>query len=152
MKALIRDVLARHTWDGMMTSRIDDVCDDIVHAVGLTFAELRAANIARRDELLRVKMPNFRPENEWSLNDWMTALTGEIGEIANLLKKVKRGDFTLDEARLDIATEIADAQTYLDLLAHRADIDLAAATIMKWNEVSRRVGLPHRIGGRDVQL
>lgn len=152
MKAVIHDILARHSWDGMLTSRIDDICDEIVDAVGLTFAELRTANLSRRDDILRVKMPNFRPEDEWSLNDWMTALTGEVGEIANLLKKVKRGDFTLDEVRLELAAEIADAQTYLDLLAHRADIDLAAATIMKWNEVSRRVGLPHRIGGRDVQL
>lgn len=114
---------------------------------GLTFAELRAANIARRDELLRAKRPDFRKEDEWSLNDWLTALVGEVGEAANLLKKVHRGDFTLGDVRSHLADELADVQTYLDLLAYAADIDLGAATADKWNRVSERINYPARLNG-----
>lgn len=57
----------------------------------------------------------------------------------NILKKVERGDFTLDEKREDIGKELADAQTYLDILAARLDISLEDATIEKFDEVSRRV-------------
>lgn len=27
---------------------------------------------------------------DWSLSDWMTALTGEVGEAANIVKKLNR--------------------------------------------------------------
>src|SRR5690606_19258820 len=70
---------------------------------------------------------------------------GELGEAANLLKKVDRGDLTLDEARPALARELADVQTYLDLLAHRLGVDLGDATVQKWNEVSERIGCALRI-------
>lgn len=111
----------------------------------LTFGELRRKNAERRDLLLRAKKPDFRVEDAWSLNDWMTALVGEIGEAANLLKKVHRGDYTLDAIRGDLADEIADVQTYLDLLASVAGIDLGAATVAKWNRVSQRIDCPLRL-------
>lgn len=69
----------------------------------------------------------------------MTAVTGEVGEAANIIKKIRRGDMTLDEARLSLANELADAATYLDILAYRAGINLGKAIESKWNETSRRV-------------
>ena len=66
-------------------------------------------------------------------------MTGELGETANLLKKVRRGDFTLDEVRPELAKELADIQTYLDILAFRCGVDLGRATIAKFNEVSDRL-------------
>ncbi len=103
----------------------------------LTFDTLRVANLRRAQESYRC--------GDWSLNDWMTALAGEVGELANVLKKVRRGDFTLEQVRPGVAAELADIQTYLDILAAKVGIDLGDATCKKWNEVSLRVGSPLRI-------
>lgn len=81
----------------------------------------------------------LKPGSDWSLGEWMCALTGEVGEAANVIKKIRRGDVTLDEVREDLASELADIQIYLDLLAFQCDIDLGAATITKFNQVSLRV-------------
>lgn len=112
---------------------------------GLTFNTLRQANLQR--------IPTFRnakgeetDHSKWGLCQWLTAVCGELGEAANLIKKIERGDFTLDEARAELAKELADTQTYLDLLAHAAGINLGRATIEKFNEVSKRIGSPVYIG------
>lgn len=83
--------------------------------------------------------------SDWSLGEWSNACLGELGEAANIIKKIKRGDFTLEAARNDLAEELGDTLTYLVILADRADINLEAAAIEKWNEVSTRIGYPHRI-------
>jgi NTP pyrophosphatase (non-canonical NTP hydrolase) len=80
--------------------------------------------------------------NTWTLSDYMVALTGEVGEAANIIKKINRGDFTLDEVRELLAEEFADIQSYLPLCATKADIDLAASTIAKFNKVSTRIKSP----------
>lgn len=123
---------------------------------GLTFNTLRDANAAR--------IPTFRNSrgelchnadgSDWSLNDWLTATMGELGELANVLKKVRRGDFTLGALRPEIAKELADVQIYLDILAFRCGVDLGRATIDKFNEVSNRVKSPVfiRDDGGDYEL
>lgn len=114
----------------------------------LTFNALREANLAR---LPMFKNSKGEPAHEladgsdWSPNDWGIAVCGEVGEAANFLKKVRRGDMTMDEARPLIAKELADAVTYLDLLANRCGIDLGRATMDKWNEVSARIGVDVRL-------
>ncbi len=101
---------------------------------GLTFNTLREANLVRQKE---VKI--YQPSKKWIPAQYMNALIGEIGEAANLIKKFDRGDFTMEEGRQRIADELADAQCYLDMVAHRCGIHLGEATMHKWNEVSRRV-------------
>ena len=73
------------------------------------------------------------------LSQWSNAVCGELGELANLIKKIERGDFTLEEARPHLADELADVATYLDLLANRAGVDLGEAVRSKFNRVSERV-------------
>lgn len=97
---------------------------------GLTFNELRQANVERCEQ-------SFHRLDEWSPTDWATALAGEIGEACNLIKKRRRGEDVADEA---IAHELADAVTYIDLLAARLGIDLGEAVRAKFNLVSDRVG------------
>jgi NTP pyrophosphatase (non-canonical NTP hydrolase) len=129
-----------------------DLCHGIMHPEApkpdLTFAALRGANRARlptyrnkKGELI------YRTETgeEWDLSKWGNALTGELGEAANLIKKIEREDFTLDEARAELGKELADVVCYLDLLANRAGIDLGKATLDKFNEISERVGSPVRL-------
>lgn len=99
----------------------------------LTFDKLREQNVQRCEE-------SFHKLNDWSSSDWMTALTGEVGEAANLIKKVRRGSLTRNEALPEIAKELADIQCYLDLLAASLGVDLGEETIKKFDEVSARVG------------
>lgn len=109
----------------------------------LSFGTLREANVARISLFKNGKGEPAHSEpdgSDWSLGEWANALTGELGEAANIIKKIKRGDVSLDEARNDLAKELADVQIYLDILAFRAGIDLGIATVAKYNEVSIRVG------------
>lgn len=96
----------------------------------LTFDRLRERNVER----CKAAFPMCE---SWAAADWMTALVGEVGELANLLKKIKRGDGAPAD---EVAKELADVMTYLDLLAAYLDIDLGNATILKFNEVSARRG------------
>lgn len=96
---------------------------------------LRAANVERADTT-----PAFAACKSWIPAQWIMALAGELGEAANVLKKIDRGDFTLEAARPAIAKELADVAIYLDLLAHKLGIDLGGAIVDKFNEVSDRVG------------
>ncbi len=114
----------------------------------LTFDKLREANIARLPQFKNSKGGPAHSEpdgSDWCLGQWSNAVLGELGEAANIIKKVDRGDLTLDEARPALAKEFADVQAYLDILAFRAGVDLGQATIDKWNEVSERVGCALRI-------
>lgn len=114
------------------------------HTPGLTFSRFREANITR--------CLKWHPHGiqSWSASDWMTALVGEVGELASLLKMRNRERDGLPGNKFSptdkmVADEIADMQTYLDLLAASLGVDLGEATIRKFNEVSERVGFPDRI-------
>lgn len=114
----------------------------------LSFFDLRVANLARLPHFKNPKGESAHdaPDgSDWTLGEWSNAVLGELGEAANLIKKVRRGDVTLDEARPALAREFADVVTYLDLLAFRAGIDLGNATREKWNEVAERIGYGGRL-------
>lgn len=66
------------------------------------------------------------------------ALCGEVGELANLVKKTWRGDFTVEAARADIGGELADARIYLEVLARALGCDLDAECERKLPELLRR--------------
>jgi NTP pyrophosphatase (non-canonical NTP hydrolase) len=90
--------------------------------------------------------------NSWSLSDWFTALVGEVGEAANIAKKLNRvrdgipgNDKTPEQLRLDLADELADVDIYLDLLYQAAGIDRERAIIAKFNRSSQKVGYPHEL-------
>ena len=119
---------------------------------GLSFATLRAANIARLPQFKNGlgEAAHEKPDgSDWSPADWMTATVGELGELANIMKKVRRGDLTLEEALPSMSKEFADVVTYLDIMAMQYNIPLGEATRAKFNEVSRRVGADVFIGNDD---
>jgi NTP pyrophosphatase (non-canonical NTP hydrolase) len=87
---------------------------------GLTFRTLRDANIKRLPFFKNAKgrTAHSKPDgSDWTVSDWYMAASGEMGEFANLAKKVLRGDFTLDEVRGKLADELADVVIYVDILA-----------------------------------
>lgn len=81
--------------------------------------------------------------NEMHVTFWATAIAGETGELCNLVKKMARGD--QGNFKDPIAKEAADVLIYLDLLCTHLDINLEAATISKFNEVSDRVNSPLKL-------
>lgn len=114
----------------------------------LTFDAFRQANVAR--------CVKWHPEGiaSWSPSDWLTAVTGELGELASLLKMRNRERDGLPGNKFSptdkmIADELADVLTYLDLLAAVLNVDLGRAAVSKFNEVSERVGFPDRIALAD---
>jgi NTP pyrophosphatase (non-canonical NTP hydrolase) len=122
-------------------------------SAGLSFSALRQANTLRLPQFKNPhgELAHQKPDgSDWSPSQWLQALVGELGEFANVRKKFERGDLTLEQYRTLAEKELADVQTYLDLLARRAldigpnahetGVDLGEATRQKFNEVSHRVG------------
>lgn len=110
----------------------------------LTFDAFRVANVAR--------CLKWHPQGieSWSHSDWLTAVTGELGELASLLKMRNRERDGLpgnkfSPTQRQISDELADVLTYLDLLAAALGVDLGRAAAEKFNAVSERVGFPDRI-------
>ena len=70
----------------------------------------------------------------------LLSITGELGETANIVKKIVRGDFSLAEKKTEIAEELADIFIYLLKLSYQLDINLESAYFnkMKQNEVRFR--------------
>lgn len=93
--------------------------------------------------------------DEWSPADWMTACVGELGELANVMKKIKRHEdgiagntANIEELHEWALIEWVDTLAYLTLLAQRmgweAD-DIDRAVTEKFNLVSAGAGFPERI-------
>ena len=68
----------------------------------------------------------------------LLSLTGEVGEVANIVKKIVRGDFKLDEKRQDIQEELTDVFIYLLKLSYQLDIDLEKAYVEKMKKNGER--------------
>ena len=128
-----------------LISRVGSANDDDANKrSGLTFDAFRHAN--------RVRCLKWHPAGieSWSDSDWITAIVGELGELASLIKMRNRERDGLPGNKFSptnehIAKEAADVFTYLDLFCERNGIDLGLSAAQKFNEVSERVGFPDRI-------
>lgn len=109
-------------------------------------------------EAMAIRLPQFKNKaveyandgSDWSDAQWLQALVGELGEYANLKKKIERGDFPIDEKRADLGKELADVVMYLVILASRLNIDLDSAIVNKFNEVSERIGADVFLGPNGI--
>ncbi len=121
----------------------------------LTFAQVSVVN-RQRCERWHPGFPHGAPMTEsddWTGADWSNAMCGEAGEVANVVKKLRRAEVglrgVLDGDRADLLTkladEIADVYCYLDLLATFYGIDVPAAIVTKFNAVSELQGFPERL-------
>lgn len=90
--------------------------------------------------------------DSWSLSDWFTATLGELGEAANVAKKLNRvrdgipgNKETAEELRAKLGSELADTFIYLNLLAQAAGVNLSEAVAKTFNAKSEQIGSPIRI-------
>jgi NTP pyrophosphatase (non-canonical NTP hydrolase) len=119
---------------------------------GLTFRILRDGNVKR---LPLFKRKDGKPAHmkadgsDWSPASWLQAIIGELGEYANLRKKVERGDYTFAQVKEKLASELADVVIYLDLLAYRMGIDLGEAVMATWNKKAADLGIPMYLDAED---
>lgn len=119
---------------------------------GLTFRTLRDANIKRLPLFKNNKgvlAHSKKDGSDWSPAQWLQAIVGELGEYANLRKKVERGDITFEEAKPLLADELADVVIYLDILATQLGITLGEAVMQKWNKTSIKAGVNMYIDAED---
>lgn len=112
----------------------------------LTFSDFRKANVSR--------CLGWHPQGikSWSSSDWLTAVAGELGELASLIKMRNRerdglpgNKFSPTDKR--VADEIADVVTYLDLLAESLGWTLArlrprSSTRCRFDSASPTVSKP----------
>ena len=88
--------------------------------------------------------------SDWSLSDWMVALTGEVGEANNFVKKLNRirdnipgnkdGERDKGKLLLELKKELADIYIYLDLIIQKLDCTLPTIVEEKFKETSEKVG------------
>jgi len=90
--------------------------------------------------------------DSWSLSDWMTAVTGEVGEAANIIKKLNRvrdeipgNTETFEQLDERLKEELADVAIYLDLLAQVAGFDLETIREEKFAKTSRKIGYKEQL-------
>lgn len=111
----------------------------------MTFDDFSAANRARCES-----PQGFNHQlHGWSTSDWMTALVGEVGEAANVVKKLNRyrdgvpgNKVSEDELRAMLRRELGDVFVYLDLMAQSLGFSIADAATEVFNAKSADIGYP----------
>lgn len=77
-------------------------------------------------------------ENIEMLEFLIVSLTGEVGETANIVKKIARGDCLWEEKKNELQEEIADIFIYLLKMSYQMDIDLEEAYLNKMKKNQER--------------
>ncbi len=116
--------------------------------MGMTFGQFSEANRARCESPQGFK----HPLDGWSTSDWMTAMVGEVGEAANVVKKLNRyrdggpgNKVSEQELRDQLRKELGDVFVYLDLMAQSPGFSIADAAAVVYNGKSAAIGYPARI-------
>lgn len=123
----------------------------------MSSAETMSYSISEISRINLKRCLRWHPQgiNSWSHSDWGIALTGEVGELCNVIKKLNRlrdglvGNKPEDTDKAVLLRkaqdEAADIYLYLDLICQSMGFDLTEAVRSKFNEVSERIGAPERL-------
>lgn len=68
----------------------------------------------------------------------VVCLVGEVGEFANILKKISRGDMTYDGARSGLQDELTDIFIYVMQIANQMGTDLQDSYLAKLSKNRER--------------
>jgi NTP pyrophosphatase (non-canonical NTP hydrolase) len=116
----------------------------------MTFAQFSKENRVRSESALGF---NHRLD-QWSTSDWFLAALGELGEAANVAKKLNRVRDGIPgnkeqpgELHTKLEHELADTFIYLDLLAQANGIDLGAVVARVFDAKSAEIGYPFKLNG-----
>ena len=114
--------------------------------MNLTFKQFSAAN------LRRCRHDFGHDLGDWSASDWMTATLGELGEAANVVKKLNRerdgikgNTASVEALRAQLARELADTFIYLDLMFQALGIDMETAVTETFDAKSDEINWPSRL-------
>lgn len=114
-----------------------------------TVREIQAVNAARSARWM-AGSPG------WTTLEIAGELAGEVGELANICKKLRRSEMgvpgnKVSDAELLVQAEgeVADVFIVLMLTASKLGIDLQDATREAFNKKSEQMGFPERIAGAD---
>jgi NTP pyrophosphatase (non-canonical NTP hydrolase) len=110
--------------------------------MGMTFGQFSEANRARCESSQGFN----HPLSGWSTSDWMTAMVGEVGEAANVVKKLNRyrdgvpgNKVSEAELRDQLRKELGDVFVYLDLMAQSLGFSIADAAARNWGTMPNSV-------------
>ena len=113
--------------------------------MAMTFGQFSQANRERCESPQGFNHPLVG----WSTSDWMTATMGELGEAANVVKKLNRvrdgvpgNKQTEQQLRDQLRKEIGDVFVYLDLMAQSLGFNIADAAAEVFNAKSADIGYP----------
>ena len=133
---------------------VDTIHGNFLEVEGKTKMEMRKFSQLNRKRCQSYDGFNHQM-SDWSLSDWMTATLGELGEAANIAKKLNRvrdgvpGNSESEaELRNSLADELADTFIYLDLLCQSQGISLEDAVVQKFNRTSEKIGYPEVLTGQ----
>ena len=93
------------------------------------------------DQAHGVTKPFFVPISSSNLSELehlVVCMVGEVGEFANELKKIVRGDASYEERKSALAEELADTFIYLIKIAAQTGIDLESEYLKKLEKNRRR--------------
>jgi NTP pyrophosphatase (non-canonical NTP hydrolase) len=77
-------------------------------------------------------------DNVELLEHLLVCLIGEVGECANVTKKIVRGDVQYDDVRAELASELTDSFIYLAKICNQAGIDLEQEFLRKLDYNKKR--------------
>lgn len=101
------------------------------------------------DFLTQLAMKNKERQKFWDKDSKLDSMfkcvefVGEVGELCNNIKKLKRLELGLQGSRCsreDLESEFGDVLITLSLLADSCDVDLQEVTKKKFNETSMKQG------------
>ena len=114
----------------------------------MTFGEFSQANRDRCESLQGFK----HKLQDWDTSDWFLAILGELGEAANVGKKLNRvrdgipgNKESPDELRNKLRKELGDVFVYLDLTAQAHGFNIADAAVEVFNAKSVEIGYPKHL-------
>jgi NTP pyrophosphatase (non-canonical NTP hydrolase) len=114
----------------------------------MTFEEFSLANRERCESSKGFK----HKLSDWDTSDWFLAVLGELGEAANVAKKLNRvrdgiigNKETPDQLRAKLKKELGDTFVYLDLLCQAHGFVVVDAAVDVFNAKSAEIGYPKRL-------
>lgn len=101
-----------------------------------SMASFQKINASRCRELFH----ELTETGKWEMRDWALAIAGESGELCNLMKKILRGDFTIENKYIAIVDELADIITYCSLMLSALEMGMPIALMRKFDKINVRRG------------